>query len=300
MKYLLDNVDLTSNSGPNSFGRKLSLTLDKMGHQRVGHDMSPDVQLSFIQASGLYAPMVQRLDGIYFNSAQDWAAMNGLIKTTYDLASAVVCQSEFNAMLTARYFGPHRQTHVIHNGTDLEAIVNIPALYDAPAWAGRTIWTCASQWRPHKRLADNIRYFQEHAGHDECLFIAGNVDPSIIPHDDRIFLTGDIPWETLISLYKRSKYFLHLAFLDHCPNVVVDARACGCQVICSSTGGTHEIAGRNAIVIEEETWDFRPLDLYHPPSMDFSRKVTTDWNSELDIRAVAIKYAEVLKETCNA
>ena len=40
---------------------------------------------------------------------------------------------------------------------------------------------------------------------------------------------------TLLSLYKRSKYFIHLAWLDHCPNVVVDARASGLIVI----GSTH-------------------------------------------------------------
>lgn len=299
MRYFLDNVDITSSSGPNSFGRKLVKSLSSMGYVQVNNTESPDVQLSFIQASGIYAPLVQRLDGIYFNSAQDWVAMNGPIKATYDRAASIICQSEFNAILTAKYFGPHHHTHVIHNGTDLEAIAKIPPLYEAPPWEGRTIWTCASQWRPHKRLNDNIRYFLEHAGRDELLIIAGKVDSSTLPNDSRIFLVGDIPWETLIALYKRSKYFLHLAFLDHCPNVVVDARACGCQIVCSSSGGTHEIAGRNSVIIEEnEVWDMRPLDLYRPPALNFSRKVTTDWNSELDIRVVATKYADVLREAC--
>ena len=69
------------------------------------------------------------------------------------------------------------------------------------------------------------------------------------------------------------KYFLHLSWLDHCPNVVVDARSCGCQVICSSTGGTKEIAGEDAIIIEEDEWNYEIVDLYDPPELDFSKKV---------------------------
>ena len=57
-----------------------------------------------------------------------------------------------------------------------------------------------------------------------------------------------------------SAAFIHLAWLDHCPNVVVDARAAACQIICSSAGGTKEIAGPSAIVIEEDEWDFEPVD----------------------------------------
>ena len=64
-------------------------------------------------------------------------------------------------------------------------------------------------------------------------------------------------------MYKASKYFLHLAWLDHCPNVVVDAMACGCTVICSSAGGTKEIAGDNAIIIEENDWNYEPVHLVH-------------------------------------
>ena len=67
MKIFLDSVDFNSRSGPNSFGLKLANQLTKDGH-RVNLDESPDIQLSFILASQNKAPIVQRLDGIYFNS----------------------------------------------------------------------------------------------------------------------------------------------------------------------------------------------------------------------------------------
>ena len=94
---------------------------------------------------------------------------------------------------------------------------------------------------------------------------------------------------------KRSSTFLHLAWLDHCPNVVVDARACGCKIVCSSSGGTKEIAGPNSIVIKEKDWNFQPIDLYNPPSMDFKNFYENKSISEMNIDLVAKKYMDVCK-----
>ena len=102
---------------------------------------------------------------------------------------------------------------------------------------------------------------------------------------------------TLISLYKRSKKFLHLAWLDHCPNVVVDARASGCEIVCASAGGTREIAGSNATVIEEPEWDLSPVRLYHPPSLDFSKTFKdAQIDVDLNISTVTGHYLNALNE----
>ena len=68
---------------------------------------------------------------------------------------------------------------------------------------------------------------------------------------------------------KRSKYFLHLSFLDHCPNVVVDAKASGCICIVSSSGGTKELCSKSDIIIKDLQWDFKPIKLYDPPKLNF-------------------------------
>jgi hypothetical protein len=86
---------------------------------------------------------------------------------------------------------------------------------------------------------------------------------------------------SLLSLYKRSSTFIHLAYLDHCPNVVVDAQASGCQIVCSSSGGTKEVVSNGILIIEDE-WDLKPLPLYRPPPLDFSKSVqikTSNLNS---------------------
>ena len=294
MKIYFDNIDFNSCSGPNSFGTKLASELEKNGH-RINKDKDPDIQLSFIQAAQKLAPVVQRLDGIYFNSEQDWELLNKPIRQTYDLANGVVFQSEFNKTLTEKYFGKKEKSIVIHNGTDLEYISKIPELNDPVINKFDNVWSCASSWRPHKRLSENVRYFLEHSGDNDCLIIAGNNPDYQIKHN-RVFYVGNLNYPQLISLYKKSKYFIHLALMDHCPNVVVDARSSGCKIVCSSSGGTKEIAGDHSVIIQDMSWDYLPFKLYDPPRMDFSKIETQVQNSIINIEKVSDMYLDFFRK----
>lgn len=298
MNIFFNNVDFTSRTGPNNFGKKLGYELEALGHH-VTHQLTadvPDVALSFIQGYVSGIRNVLRLDGIYFNSAQDWRAMNAPIKQSYDLADAVVVQSRFNQELVFKYFGERDNVYVIHNGTTLALIDSI--LPENLSTSKENTWMCASSWRPHKRLAENIRYFQQYATDDSVLLVAGKDAQIWAPdlEDSRIRLVGDLQWSEMISLMKSSGHFLHLALLDHCPNVVVDARACGCQVICAASGGTREIAGKNAIVIKDIDWDFLPFELYIPPSLNFNLTESGD-NCVNEIGEVAKMYLRILEKS---
>tara|TARA_Y100001963_G_C6763891_1_gene441158 strand:+ start:1398 stop:2039 length:642 start_codon:yes stop_codon:yes gene_type:complete len=212
------------------------------------------------------------------------------------MAKGVIFQSNFNKELTFKYFGPHNKYAIIHNGADLDLINSIEKIkidkYE-------NIWSCASSWRPHKRLSENIRYFLEHSGPNDGLIVAGNVESRV--NHERIHYVGQLSTEKLFSLYKASKYFLHLAWLDHCPNVVVDAMACGCRIICSSAGGTKEVAGKDAIIIQEDDWDFSPVELYNPPSMDFTQKTDNVWynNEDYGMPSVCQKYYDFINGETN-
>lgn len=297
MNILFDNVNLASSSGPNNFAKKLSSQISELDDNFILTSIQEeyiDVQLSFIQTNYKMAPTALRLDGIYFNSEQGWEELNEPIKKSYINSEAIIYQSNFNKLLTEHYFGSHPNTHVIHNGTRMDWISNIPRLDSDKLNQFAGTWCCASSWRPHKRLKDNVAYFLEHAPKDRCLVIAGpNPDYNI--NDPRVFYVGSLDWTTLIALYKRSETFLHLAYLDHCPNVVVDARASGCNVVCSSAGGTHEVSGENAKIIIENEWDLSPTKLYEPPPMDFSSYKINDINSDLDMISVSRKYLKVLE-----
>ena len=292
MRILFNNVDFSSNSGPNNFGKKIATQLFLLGHEI--NVPNPDVAINFIQG---YVPGIKntlRLDGIYFNSAQDWESLNNPIRKSYELSDLAVFQSSFNKDLIFKYFGSKEKFAIIHNGTSFEEIEKIPAMNsNIPR---ENVWMCASSWRPHKRLSDNIEYFLEFSKKEDILIVAGeNSNIENQKFSDRIKFVGNLNWSQMISCMKSSKNFLHLAFLDHCPNVVVDARACGCKIICSSSGGTKEIAGLGAVIVQDLSWDFSPIDLYNPPKLDFSNLKISDLDCDINIKSVSFQYVKAME-----
>lgn len=278
MRVFCHNFNYESNSGPNKFTRQMlrCLAKDKKITLSKNQDDS-DVEFSLIQMMcEKKKPMILRLDGIYFNSEQDYENQNLPIKYAYDQSDAVVFQSNFNKKLTEKWFGVHSNSSVIHNGADLDFINSVHNdRFDTSIDRSTEVWSCASSWRPHKRLGENLRYFHEKSPKNSIMIVAGNnaCIKTLREYNEitngRVYYLGELDYYHLISLYKRSSTFVHLSYLDHCPNVVVDAQASGCKIICSSTGGTKEIV-KNGEIISEKEWDFSPTKLYDPPSMDFS------------------------------
>lgn len=292
MKILLENVNRNSSSGPNSFANKLIPKLENLGCEIV-KDNSHDLSLCFIQSfDSVTKPRIQRLDGIYFNTDQDYKSLNSQILKTYKDSSGVVFQSHFNKKLIQKYFGHHNHSVVIHNGADIDTINSTPAMRNEKY---NKIWSCASSWRPHKRLDKNIEYFLEHRESGDLLIVAGHVAKKEQIDEPNIVYFGNLTQNQLYSVYKASTNFIHLAWLDHCPNVVVDARASGCHIICSSAGGTKEISGDNSTIIQEEEWDFEPTELYNPPELNFNRKIKNTDVSCYDMASVASLYKKFME-----
>ena len=273
MKVFTHNFNPRSNSGPNKFTRTLFANLINNGLVKLSNQDEADVEFCLIQQQAhKVKPMVLRLDGIYFNSEQDFKQQNAPIRFAYENADAVIFQSNFNKQLTESWFGPHKNGHIIHNAADNFLINSVNTdIWDDKLGKDVEVWSCASSWRPHKRLDENIRYFLEFAPKDAVLAVAGKdakVSSLTNSIQGRLVFLGELDYISLLSLYKKSSTFIHLAYLDHCPNVVVDAQAAGCRIVCSSTGGTHEVVD-NGIMILEDEWDFKPCELYNPPEMDF-------------------------------
>ena len=134
-----------------------------------------------------------------------------LLKKTFLDSQGIIFQSNFNKELITRWFGAPDISKVIHNGADLNCINNITAMKNTKY---ENIWCCAASWRPHKRLKENINYFLEHKGDNDLLIVAGHVPEDQRKMDSSIVYFGDLNQTQLYSLYKASKYFLHLAGLS--------------------------------------------------------------------------------------
>ncbi len=305
MKIFTHNFNPSSNSGPNKFTRTLFSKLVNDKKVSLSSQEKADIEFCVIQQQAhKVKPMILRLDGIYFNSEQDFKQQNAPIKFAYDNADAVIFQSSFNKRLTESWFGPHKNDHIIHNASDPE-IVNHPIIIQNcknknwPWHKEKEVWSCAASWRPHKRLMQNVLYFLNHAPQDSIFAIAGNVGmdeaKQYLSMSDRIYILGELSYQNLLSLYHRSSTFVHLAYLDHCPNVVIDAQSAGCKIICSSTGGTHEVVDNGMMILEKE-WDMKPCKLYNPPKMDFSKiKKINNEKSNKKFKKCTDSYFDVMK-----
>lgn len=302
MKVFTHNFNPQSNSGPNKFTRTLFNRFVKEKDVLISNQEEADVEFCLIQQQlPKVKPMVLRLDGIYFNSEQEYNKQNALIQYSYNNADAVVFQSEFNKKLTEAWFGKHENSHIIHNAADIKLINSINRrFWDDKLGENTEVWCCASSWRPHKRLLENVRYFLECAPSDAIFAIAGGLGmdeaKEILSIDSRIRVLGELDYGSLLALYRKSSTFVHLAYLDHCPNVVVDAQASGCKIVCSSTGGTQEVVN-NGICILEEEWDMKPCKLYSPPSVDFSKTRTISREPDNNFEKCVDTYYSLLSQT---
>jgi len=304
MNVVLTNFNPSSDSGPNSFSKGLfNSLLEDSKIRLVDSFEKADIEFSLIES--LFPktiPRITRLDGIYFNTSQDYNLLNTNIKKTYLESDSVVFQSEFNKDLITSWFGEHESSYVISNGANTHLIDKIEPADMKETFGDKEIWVCASSWRPHKRLRENIRYFIEKASDRSVLLVAGKgaTKEDFLGYEslinNRIFYLGHLPWKSLISIYKTSSTFVHLAFLDHCPNVVVDAAACDCTIVCSSSGGTKEISSLEKVVIDDLDWDFSPLDLYSPPPLDFENYLKILCDKSYNLNNAAEMYFSAMEK----
>ena len=162
MKIFAHNFNPKSNSGPNKFTRQLFNQVQKeYGVSYTDNQQEADVEFCLIQqVAHKVKPMVLRLDGIWFNSEQNYKEQNRIIEFSYKNADAVIFQSDFNKKLTESWFGKHKNSHVVHNAADFKQINRAnPNFWNNTFGKETEVWSCASSWRPHKRLNEKIRYF---------------------------------------------------------------------------------------------------------------------------------------------
>ncbi len=314
MKIHFDNVNFQSRTGPNTFADRLAKTLLTTGHQVQLDADGADVSLVFIEPSGrpLAPKVVQRLDGIWFRP-QDFHAKNTQIKATYDKANAIVFQSRFDMTMIERWWGSNverqRPCEIIGNGIDATRVteVTIPELAKIRATYDK-VFVCSSNWHPQKRLKANLRLF-DHLRRTQfpnsCLFVMGS-NPDVMTTDPHVFYTGSQPPEVYMQVFAVADWMLHLAWADHCPNVVIEALSQGTPVVCAEVGGTKELIGHGAygMVLKETAYDYELYDYDNPPDIDVTQVTFLPTRHELqydaipniDIKVVVADYVKLFRK----
>lgn len=301
-RVYFDNVNFSSNSGPNTFATRLAERLTFNGHTIADPD-DYDIALVFIEPTrelNKRKPSVHRLDGIWF-SPEEFERRNRPIREFFRRANHVIFQSDFDRKMVINWWDEPKTFSVIHNGIDTTPAAPMVG-FERLRKTYKNIFICSSSWHPQKRLKSNIELFKHlRAVHGaSCLVIVGP-NPDVTVADPDIFYAGRQTPEVCLQMYRSSDWFLHLAWLDHCPNVVIEALSQGLPVICSSEGGTAELVGpENGIVLKDDSeYNFELTYYDKPPKINVKQMVAlpdvkpVPDAGRFDIGAVASKYEAV-------
>ena len=303
IKIHFSNVDFNSTTGPNTFASRLARELISRDHQVVdlSHAHTADAFLAFIEPSSeppKNVRFLQRLDGIWFKPDQ-FETHNRLIKWAYDRCDHVIWQSEFDKNMTNKHWG-HRSGSIIRNGIEInQVVVQSPELLKIRSQYEK-VFVCSSSWHRQKRLRENVELFNMlRSQYDSaCLIVMGGT-PDFDAKDKDVFYTGNVPHNICLQVYSMADWMIHLAWLDHCPNVVVEALSQNTPVICTTSGGTSELVKNSGLIIPETTpYNFELCDYDDPPDLNISSFVLKDIKvgdrEDLSIKKVADQYEKVL------
>ena len=299
MKVHIDNVACGSTSGPNNFGTRLAKELFNQNHEVVSTGQDADVSLVFIERSGcpLARKVVQRLDGIWF-APDEFRSKNVRIKELYDTADSVIWQSRFDRRVTSNLWH-ERLGAVIHNGIELNPVrdIKIPSLMKIRQTYDQ-VFVCSANWHAQKRLKKNIELF-DHVRRTQhpnsCLIVLGG-NPDAMTSDPHVLYAGNQPAEVCAEVFAVSNWMFHLAWADHCPNVVIEALSQGTPVVCTNVGGTKEIIGNFGLVVDEQVrYDHGLFDYKKPPDVDITsvrlpQKESLGPHVDIDIKNVVRSY----------
>ncbi len=253
-----------------------------MGHIVVDNPKLADVQLSVIKISNCSGlPTVLRLDGIYYDKAENYNARNSAISISHSTADAVVYQSNPSKKMCEKYL-TKRTTKifdVIYNGVDPNNWNNFEQ------HEGINIVSCA-KWRRHKRLPETIEVFDEflkvYPG--AKLYILGPMKKGakVIERKNVIYYNPDskVGFGEIREVYKTCDMYLHLSKKDSCPSSVTEAIAAGMPVITTNAcGGATEMCEltEGCIVVSGESESLEPDYIYKDPY----NKITDDVKQQI-------------------
>ena len=308
-----------SGGGPSIFMKRLRESIYKQRLAKVSFFINPfnDIDIFSNLARDIYGkPYIFRVDGICFDKKEIDKANNLKNKPIFDgidRAAGIVFQSRFDYKLVTKFYGKiDKPYEIINNGVDINIFSpeGSNKRKDLSIADNDLVFITSAKWRAHKRLQDAIELFIEYEKNSDrtChLLILGrdaNFENVAYPH---IYHVGFVQPGELPAWYRTGNIFLFLSWLDHCPNTVIEALACGLPVVCTNQGGTKELVEltNGGIAAEaDREFNFEPVELYNPPKPDYQRildainRIITKYDnyvmgmdkSKINIDYVAINY----------
>ena len=232
--------------------------------------------------------------------------LNYRIQRDLLLANHVIYQSAFSKDMTDKYLYNRRSDYsIIHNGVDLDYFRPIKPtnrrvrLLSAGSlrheyMLGTVLPVFNRLWRKHNLELQVVGTLSTICKQQLKEFSENNQEAS-----DRINIVGVVDNDEMPEQMSKADILVHPRLGDWCPNVVIEALACGIPVACGSWGGTAELVGDGGEIVPTEQWGYGnkfvdgmsaaveriigSLDIY-------SAKARQQAEDKFDIRSVSNKY----------
>ncbi|KKN24733.1 hypothetical protein LCGC14_0891800 [marine sediment metagenome] len=293
------SVPLKPLSGKHKFAMRLASAMKKKGIKIT--DKKPHVNLVFIKGVRLRCKNIFRLDGVWMNNKINFRKKNKKLVKMIKSCDGVIYQNDFCKQASDHFLGKFSSHKIIFNGAPLNLEGGDIYFHRKPY----ILTFC--RWRPHKRLKETVKGFlRSELAEDYDLLVLGE-NPDYVKKYSAVVYKGKITKE-LPSIIRGCEYVVHLAYIDWCPNSVVESLVCGKNILHANTGGTKDIVQNNGVKIADLEWDFTPIELYKPPRLDKDElskgfhhmfKLPKPQADYLNIDRVADQYISYCQEISN-
>ena len=300
--------------GPAIFRSRLIDALNNIDNIRVVtnvHDKF-DIEIAFIRNIFPHnKPYILRVDGCYYE--ENRKSGNKSLVRAMKSARHLIFQSNFSFSLLDKVLQVKKMIKkrripysIVHNGLNYDYIEKIPRNESIEPGS----FISCSRWRPNKRPISTIKGFlKADTGRHLYMIGGGGIGGKKISkkyETKYIHILSEKKPGEIVSIMKSCDFLLHLCHIDSCPNTVIEALACGLNVLCTNLGGTPEIVKENGIILKaDEMWPGKYLPKTNLDNL--SRSMVAEGihsilhvkkkevRMDLGIEVVAQKYVDVIK-----